>query len=192
MEDNLWVSEMDDLVTTLKKGGIILYPTDTIWGLGCDAMNEKAIERIYEIKKRPRSAPLLVLVDGLEMLKQYVPRLHPRVETLMSLHHQPLTIVYSGVKGLPGILYGDKKTLGIRIVQDEFCKIMIRHFGGPIVSTSANVSGIPWPKGFGEISSEIIKAADYVVRHRRHEKVTGEPSVVASYNSKGNLTFLRE
>ena len=192
MEDNLWSLEIEEIVETLKKGGIILYPTDTIWGLGCDALNENAIEKIYEIKKRPRSAPLILLVDSVQMLKSYVPRVHPRIETLMSMHRQPLTIVYSGAKGLPSILYSEKKTLAIRVVQDSFCQAMIRSFGSPIVSTSANVTGEPWPKGFGEISSEVIKAADYVVRYRREEKVTGEPSVIATYNSKGNLTFLRE
>jgi len=192
MEDNLWVSEIDEVVDTLKKGGIILYPTDTIWGLGCDAQNEKSIEKIYAIKQRAQSAPLILLVDSVEMLKDYVPRIHPRVETLMSMHQKPLTIVYSGVEGLPSVLYSEKNTLAIRVVQDKFCQAMIRDFGAPIVSTSANESGQPWPKGFGEISSEIIKAVDYVVRHRREEKVTGEPSVIATYNSKGNLHFLRE
>lgn len=192
MEDKLWVSEIDEIVDTLKKGGIILYPTDTIWGLGCDARNEKSIEKIYAIKQRPHSAPLILLVDSVEMLKDYVPRIHPRIETLMSMHQKPLTIIYSGVEGLPSILYSEKKTLAIRVVQDIFCQALIRDFGAPIVSTSANKSGQPWPKGFGEISSEIIKAADYVVRHRREERVTGEPSVIATYNSKGNLHFLRE
>jgi L-threonylcarbamoyladenylate synthase len=192
MEDNLWMAEIPDVVETLQKGAIVLYPTDTIWGLGCDALNEKAIDKIYKIKKRPQSAPLIVLVDGVEMLKEYVPRLHPRIETLLSVHSKPLTIVYSGVKGLPGVLYSPKKTVGIRVTSDPFCQEMIRHFGRPVISTSANVSGQPWPKGFGEISSEIIRASSYVVRHRREEKQTGEPSVVASYNSKGMLQFIRE
>ena len=192
MEDNLWVSELEDIVSTLEKGGIVLYPTDTIWGLGCDALNAKAIEKVYQIKKRSHSSPLIVLVDSLETLKIYAPRIHPRVETLLSMHLQPLTIIYPHVVGLPEILYSDKKMVAIRVVQDVFCQEMIRRFGRPIVSTSANVTGQPWPKGFGEISSEVIKAVNYVVRHRREEKVTGAPSVMATYNSKGNLNFIRE
>ncbi|HLF65186.1 MAG TPA: L-threonylcarbamoyladenylate synthase [Saprospiraceae bacterium] len=192
MEDNLWDSEVAEVVATLEKGGIVLYPTDTIWGLGCDAYNEKSIEKIYKIKKRPLSATLIVLVDSIEMLKHYAPRIHPRVETLLSMHRQPLTIVYPDVKILPRILYSEKKTVAIRVVQDLFCQAVIRQFGRPIVSTSANISGQPWPKGFGEISSEVIKAANYVVRHRRDEKMTGKPSVIATYNSKGNFNFLRE
>lgn len=192
MDDNFWVAELPEAVATLEKGGVILYPTDTIWGLGCDALNEKAIEKIYKIKKRPPTSPFIVLVDSIEMLKHYAPRVHPRVETLLSMHRQPLTIIYPDVKGLPRILYSDKKTVAIRVVLDPFCQALVQQFGRPIVSTSANASGHPWPKGFGEISSEIIKAVNYVVRHRREEKVTGAPSVIATYNSKGNLTFLRE
>jgi L-threonylcarbamoyladenylate synthase len=192
MDDNLWVTELAAAVSTLEKGGIVLHPTDTIWGLGCDAFNEKAIEKIYKLKKRPLSSPLIVLVESLEMLKLYAPRIHPRVETLLSLHMKPLTIVYPNVKGFPDILYSEKKTVAIRVVQDAFCQAMIREFGKPIVSTSANLTGEPWPRGFGEINSEIIKGVNYVVRHRREEKVTGTPSVIATYNSKGNLSFLRE
>ena len=192
MEDNLWISEIPEVVEVLQKGGIVLYPTDTIWGLGCDALNEKAIEKIYKIKRRPPSAPLIVLVDSIEMLKRHVTRLHPRIESLLAVHAKPLTIVYSEVNGLPGSLYSEKKTIGIRITGDPFCKEMIHQLGRPVVSTSANVAGQAWPKGFGEISSEIIKASNYVVRHRREEKHTGEPSVVATYNRKGNLQFLRE
>ena len=192
MEDNLWMAEIPDVVDILRKGGIVLYPTDTIWGLGCDAMHEKAIDKIYKIKKRPPSAPLIVLVDSIEMLKQLLTRLHPRIETLLSVHNKPLTLVYSGVKGLPEVLYSAKKTVGIRVTTDPFCQEMIRQLGHPVISTSANVSGQPWPRGFGEISSEIIKSSNYVVRHRREEKTTGEPSVVASFNSKGTLQFLRD
>jgi L-threonylcarbamoyladenylate synthase len=192
MDDNLWIAELEEICATLEKGGVILYPSDTIWGIGCDATNVKAIEKIYKIKKRPPSAPLIVLVDSIDMLKHYVSRIHPRVETLLSLHLQPLTIVYHGVKGLPDILHSDRKTVGIRVVLDPFCQAVIRRFGRPIISTSANVSGTPWPKGFGEISSEIIKASNYIVRHRREEKNTGQPSVVATYDAKGELTFLRE
>ena len=192
MEDNLWISEIPEVVGVLQRGGVIVYPTDTIWGIGCDAMNAEAIRSVYEIKRRDLSQPLIVLVDSIEMLKTYAPRIHPRVETLLTMHHQPLTIIYPGVKGFPEILSAGKKTIAIRVIHEPFCRKMIAAFGRPIVSTSANVSGDPWPKGFGEISSEILTAADYVVRHRRDEKETGAPSVIATYNSKGILDFIRE
>jgi L-threonylcarbamoyladenylate synthase len=192
MDENLWMTEAEEASRALGRGEIILYPTDTIWGLGCDACSVQSIEKLYSIKNRPGSMPMIVLVDSIEMLKQYAPSIHPRVETLLTMHFQPLTIIYPGVQGLPEILQSEKKTIAIRVVQDAFCQAMIHHFGRPIVSTSANVSGEPWPKGFGEISSEILTAADFVVRHRREEKQTGEPSVIATYNSKGMLQFLRE
>jgi L-threonylcarbamoyladenylate synthase len=188
----LWTAEALNAAEALARGEIILYPTDTIWGLGCDASNVQAIEKLYRIKNRPGAMPMIVLVDSIEMLKQYAPRIHPRVETLLTMHFQPLTIIYPGVQNLPEILRSEKKTIAIRVVQDAFCQAMIHALGRPIVSTSANVSGEPWPKGFGEISSEILTSADFIVRHRREEKETGEPSVIASYNSKGILNFLRE
>lgn len=192
MDDNLWVSEIGEVVEMVKRGQVILYPTDTIWGLGCDAKNEKAVLRIYKIKKRPLDQPMIILVDSIEMLKEYVSRIHPRVETLLSMHQQPLTVIYPHGNQLPEVVTGGKKTVGIRVVRDAFCQEIIRQLGGPIVSTSANVTGKPWPKGFGEISSEILKASDYVVRYRRDEKATGEPSVIATFNAKGVLNFIRD
>lgn len=190
--DSLWEMDIPDTLAALRTGGVILYPTDTIWGLGCDAMDVNAIRRIYEIKRRPAGAPLIVLVDSIGMLHEYARKIHPRVETLLSLHTKPLTIIYPDVRGLPDILYSDKKMVAIRVIHEPFCQALITEFGRPIVSTSANVSGEPWPKGFGEISSEVIKNVNYVVRYRRNEKNTGEPSVIATFNSKGNLDFLRE
>ncbi len=190
--ENLWSEEIDTVVAALRKGGVVLHPTDTIWGLACDAFSEKAVERIYKIKKRPRNKPMILLVDNLAMLKTYVPHLHPRVDTLLALHHQPLTIIYPNAVDLPEYLYSDQRTIAIRMVRDAFCQAMIAGFGKPVISTSANVHASPWPRGFGEISSEIIKASTYVVRYRREEKVTGEPSVIATVNKKGQLEFFRE
>lgn len=191
-DDNLWISEIPDVVDALKRGEVILYPTDTIWGLGCDATNEKAVLRVFRIKHRPTDQPLIILVDSIEMLKDYASKIHPRVETLLSMHHKPLTVIYPSAANLPAAVSGGKKTIAIRVVNEPFCQEMIRQLGRPVVSTSANVSGTPWPKGFGEISSEVLKAVQYVVRYRRDEKETGEPSVIATFNSKGTLDFLRE
>ena len=190
---DMWMHEdVEAAVEALKSGGIILYPTDTIWGLGCDASNEESIKKIYGLKRRPEDKPLILLVDGIEMLKEYAADVHPRIETLLSLHERPLTVVYRKVKGLPGILYAQGSTVAIRIVMDSFCKEMIRTFGGPIVSTSANLSGTPYPAHFGEIDQAVINGVDYVVKHRQDEHIPGTPSVVATFNAKGQLDFLRD
>ena len=175
----------------LQKGGVILYPTDTIWGLGCDATNEKAVKKIYQIKKRELDKPLIVLVDGVEMLKTYVDEIHPRVETLLVLHRRPLTLIHPAYHSLPNIVSGGQPSIGIRVVQDDFCRELISEFGKPIISTSANISSRPFPRHFGEITSDIFRQVDYIVRHRQDDKQPAEPSVVASYDRNGELNFLR-
>jgi L-threonylcarbamoyladenylate synthase len=192
MEDKWLQEDIEALVEALARGGVALFPTDTIWGIGCDAMNPRAIERIYNIKARPHDKPVPILADSIGMVKDYVSSIHPRVETLLALHERPLTIVYPANDRLPGILLSANHTIAIRIPEDDYCRTMIRQLGSPIVATSANFSGDPFPRGFGEISSDIIKRVDYVAKYRRSEKTTGEPSVIATYNKKGQLSFLRE
>jgi L-threonylcarbamoyladenylate synthase len=183
--------KIEDIITILENGGTILYPTDTIWGLGCDAMNEKAIEKIYSLKNRPKDKPFTILVNSIEMLKTYAPDIHPRIETLHTYHVLPLTLIYEESIELPDILLGKNKSAAIRIVKDEFCHQLIRSFGRPIVSTSANISNEPFPTNFGEISSPILKGVDYVVRHRQEEKQAQKPSILARYDENGELIFLR-
>ncbi|MEL6986945.1 MAG: L-threonylcarbamoyladenylate synthase [Bacteroidota bacterium] len=183
--------KIDDIIAVLENGGLLLYPTDTIWGLGCDAQNVEAIEKIYALKNRPKDKPLTILVDSVEMLKKYIPKIHPRIETLHVYHVKPLTLIYENSNDLPEILLGKNRSAGIRIVKDEFCHILIREFGRPIVSTSANLSGEPFPESFGEISSVILSGVDYVAKHRQEEKQKQQPSVVARFDEKGELTFLR-
>lgn len=188
----MWMEEdMNYAVSALAKGGVILYPTDTIWGLGCSALDEKAIARIYKIKQRDQDKPFIILVSDIDMLKRYVTKMHPRVETLLTLHERPLTIIYPEVQNLPDIVKSDNGTVAIRITRDPFCKALVERLDMPITSTSANSAGQTFPKGFGEISSSIIKKADYVVKHRQGERYTGAPSVIAQYNFKGQLEFLR-
>ncbi|MDX1478856.1 MAG: L-threonylcarbamoyladenylate synthase [Saprospiraceae bacterium] len=190
--DDMWLQEdLREAVKVLEKGGVLLYPTDTIWGLGCDALNERAIAKVYKIKERDPQKPCIVLMSDIDMLKEYVISIHPRVETLLSLHERPLTIVYPEVEKIPDALRGPQGKVAIRVARDGFCRALIKAFGKPIVSTSANHAGKPHPNGFGEISSQIIKKADYVVKFRQSEHNTGLPSVVATYNFKGHLEFLR-
>lgn len=183
--------KIEDIITILKNGGSILYPTDTIWGIGCDALSEEAIKKVYQLKERPEDKPLTVLVDSIEMLKKYIPDIHPRVETLHTYHKLPLTLIYENALEFPDLLLGNNRSAGIRIVKDEFCCALIQAFGRPIVSTSANISNEPFPNNFGEISSPILQGVDYVVRHRQEEKNNPQPSVVARYDQNGELIFLR-
>ncbi len=175
----------------LREGGIILYPTDTIWGIGCDATCDAAIERIYAIKRRRPDKPFLLLADSVEMVRSYVGYVHPRVETLLAYHRRPLTIIYEGARNLPENLVAPDGTIGFRIPQDDFCRELIGRLGRPLVSTSANVSGAPFPAHFGEVSSEIIEQMDYVVRYRQWDTAPAQPSVVARVAEHGELVFLR-
>lgn len=186
------MDHFDRINKVLEDDGIILYPTDTIWGLGCDATNPIAIERIYNLKQRDRSKPFVLLVDGIEMLKEYVAELHPRLETLMLHHTRPMTVIYDAAKNLPPNAIGFNGTVAIRIAHDPFCKHLISQFNKPLIATSANISEEPFPTIFGEISSQVIKGVDYVVRHRRHDKTPKTPSVIVKYDGKGELVFLRE
>jgi L-threonylcarbamoyladenylate synthase len=185
-------SEIEQTVNSLKKGHVIIYPSDTIWGIGCDVMNEAAIERVFFIKKRDRSHALPLLVDSIEMLKTYVPRLHPRVETLLSHHRQPLTIIYKHTANLPDYALANDKTAAIRVCLDPFCSEVIERFGRPILSTSANIGGELYPKSFNEINLDLLASADYICSYRRDELMDIPPSVIATYNHKGELDFIRE
>jgi len=183
---------LDDITTILEQGGIILYPTDTIWGIGCDACNSEAVKKIYDLKKRDYAKPFVLLVDSIEMLKAHVQEVHPKIDTLLMHHIRPLTVVYNQGKNLAPNAIGSDGSVAIRIVQDEFCKKMIRNFGRPVVATSANVSNEPFPSNFGSIRSDIIQGVDYVVKLRQHEKVAGAPSVIVTLSNRGELVFLRE
>ena len=181
----------ENIANILAEDGILLYPTDTIWGLGCDATNPVAIERVYNLKKRDRSKPFVLLVDSIEMLKEYVVNIHPRLETLMLYHKRPMTVIYDQAKNLPENAVGPGGSVAIRVAHDPFCQHLIRTVGKPLVATSANISNEPFPTIFGEISSDVIQGVDYVARHRRNDKTPKEPSVIVKYDGKGELVFLR-
>lgn len=183
---------LTDICNVLHNGGAILYPTDTIWGIGCDATNAAAVEKIYEIKQRDPNKPLSLLASSIEMVKEYVEELHPRIETLLMHHIRPLTVVYNKAKNLPPNLLPADGSIAIRIARDQFCKELIEQFGKPIVTTSANVSGEPFPAHFGAISSAIISGVDYVAKQGRTNTEPGEPSVIIKVDDEGEITFLRE
>ena len=183
------ISEISGLI---QRGNIICYPTDTVWGLGCDATNDAAVQAIRAIKKHPEGDGLIVLVNSIEMLKKYVTDIAPRIETLLSLHQRPFTLVYEHHQGLAPSLCAKDGTLAIRVTYDEFCNELIQSIGKPLVSTIAAVHGNPFPPNFGAISSEILGSADYVVKYRQDDKKMGEPSPLAHLDQFQELEFIRE
>ncbi len=183
--------EVEKVVEVIKEGGIVLYPTDTIWGIGCDATNPTAVEQIYNLKKRPKEKSFILLVDSVDMLKNYVEQIHPRIETLLDYHQRPLTIIYDQPKNLPQEVIHNSGTIGIRLTHDPFCKQIIQQLGRPIVSTSANLSGQTFSGHFGGVSSEIIIGVDYVVRHRQKEKQVAPPSVIMRMSDEEELILIR-
>ena len=187
---NDYVHELDVIHTTLTNGGLILYPTDTIWGIGCDACNLESVEKVYKLKQRPRELPFILLVDSIPMLKKFV-NIHPRLETLLSFHEKPLSIIFTEVNGLPQEILSDAGTIAIRVTIDAFCKDIIAQLDRPIISTSANVTGEPFPKNFHEISAQIIRGMDYIVNYRQNDLDENLPSVLAEFNKKGELNFIR-
>ena len=153
----------------MQEGGVILYPTDTIWGIGCDATNEEAVRRVYEIKKRIDSKALLVLVDTSVKVDFYVSDVPEIAWDLIDLADKPLTIIYSGARNLAKNLLAEDGSVGIRVTNEPFSKRLCERFRKAIVSTSANISGEPSPSNFQQISPEIIAAVDYVVKYRQED-----------------------
>lgn len=175
----------------LLKGGIILYPTDTIWGIGCDATNEKAVERIYEIKKRVDKEGMLVLLDSPDRLTQYV-EVPDVAWELIDVADKPLTIIYPGARNLAANLLGSDGSVGIRIVKDSFCIKLIQQFKRPVVSTSANISGEKSPQIFSEINKDIINSVDYVVKWRQDDLTKINPSGIIKLGLSGEVKVIRE
>lgn len=175
----------------LKSGGVILYPTDTIWGIGCDATNADAVKRVYEIKQRTDNKAMLVLLENPNRLNSYVDEVPEVAWDLIDTNDKPMTIVYPGAKNLASNLVGEDKTIGIRITSEEFTSQLIQRFRKPIVSTSANVSGAPSPANFNEISSEIINAVDYVVTYRQEETAPASASSIIKLGVGGEIKILR-
>lgn len=175
----------------LRAGGVILYPTDTIWGIGCDATDQDAVERIYRIKERSDRKSMLVLMDGIGMLEKYVESVPSKALEIMENATRPTTIIYPAARNLAPNLVAEDGSIGIRIPSDPFCLGLIGAFGRPVVSTSANISGNPPPRVFGDIDSRIIHAVDYVVQWRKEEDAPASPSSVVRIDPGRGITVLR-
>ncbi|OIQ38603.1 MAG: threonylcarbamoyl-AMP synthase [Bacteroidetes bacterium MedPE-SWsnd-G1] len=181
--------EFKKAVLFLNKGNTLLYPTDTVWGIGCDATNKVVVEKVFEIKKRPSSKSLILLVDSIEMLQDYV-EISNEIHGFLANSTRPTTVIYSNPKGIAKNCIADDNTVAIRIVKDEFCQELIRRFGKPLVSTSANISGEPTPQSFQEIDKAILESVDYVVNLPNHSG-SQLPSKIVKVLPSGEIEVLR-
>ncbi len=179
-------------VETLRRGGIILYPTDTVWGLGCDATNAQAVQRIYEIKQRSDSKSMLVLLDTAAKLQTYINEVPDIAWDLIELADKPLTIIYPKARNLAANLTAADGSIGIRITRESFSKRLCETFRQPIVSTSANISGQPSPDFFAEITPEIIAKVDYVVNFRQNDTTPAAPSSIIKLGKRNEIEIIRK
>ena len=182
--------DIEQCLAVLRSGGLILYPTDTVWGIGCDATHENAVARIFALKQRPDEKALIVLVADEKDVLQYTASPDLAVFDYLQNTHKPTTVIYEGAIGLAANLTGKDGSVGIRICQEPFCRQLIRRFRKPLVSTSANISGNPAPRIFDEISAPVIAGVDYTVHYRRNDTRIGEPSSVIRWEN-GMAVVLR-
>jgi L-threonylcarbamoyladenylate synthase len=185
----------DDLksaLSTLKAGGVILYPTDTIWGIGCDATNAEAVAKVYKIKQRSDSKSLILLIDNVNRIKQYVLTVPEIAYELIDVTDTPLTIIYPGGKNLPQNLLAEDGSIGIRVCTDDFCRNLIFRFRKPIVSTSANISGQSSPADFNDISKELISSVDYVVNYKQDDVEKHKPSSIIKIETDESIKIIRK
>lgn len=182
--------EINKALQTLKEGGLILYPTDTVWGIGCDATNSEAVEKIFKLKQRNDSKALICLVADDRMLKKYVKKIPGVAFDIFDVSEDPITIIYDDAQNLAKNLIAEDNSIAIRIPNDDFCFQLLRRFNGAIVSTSANISGMPTPKSFKEISQEVLKGVDYVV-NLHHEKICSKPSSIIKLSNDGVVKIIR-
>ena len=184
----------DDIASclqVLREGGLILYPTDTVWGIGCDATNEKAVEKIYQLKNRNAEKTMIILLADEEDILNYTHQRHVKIFDYIKGIAKPVTVIYQDAKNLAKNLINKDGSVGIRVVKDRFCEALIRKFGKPVVSTSSNVSGYPPPSLYSDIDIKIRKGVDYVVQHRQDDTNPGIPSTVISLKEDGSFTIIR-
>lgn len=185
-------NDIKKAIEILKSGGIILYPTDTIWGIGCDATNPSAVAKVYELKQRVDSKSMLVLIENPNLLKSYLDEVPEIAWDLIELADKPLTIIYPKAKNLAPNLVAADGSIGIRVVKHTFCEALLRAYRKPIVSTSANISGEPFPSNFGEIDLAIIDGVDYIAPSIYEESMHQVPSGIIQLGLGGQVKVIRE
>lgn len=183
--------EIKNALEILRKGGSLLYPTDTVWGLGCDARNKEAVNKIYKLKQRAEYKSMVILVCDEKMLNRYVKDVPAIAWDLIETATRPLTIIYPGARMLAENVIAADGSVGIRLVKDEFCKNLIHKFGKPIVSTSANISGEPAPSSFKDIKLDVLNKVDYIVNYRQKEINNTQPSSIIKVALNGEIKIIR-
>lgn len=182
---------IDEAVSILKAGGVILYPTDTVWGLGCDATNAEAVAKVFAIKRRSEAKSLVLLACDLDMVALHVKEIPSIAIDLVEVNDAPMTIVYPGAQGLAANVVAEDGSVGIRIPRHEFCEHLVRRLRRPLVSTSANVSGEPAPSSFSEIAPEILGAVDWVAPRKFEQGSTGRASQIIKLGLRGEVEIIR-
>ena len=176
-------NDIEQCLVVLKKGGLILYPTDTIWGIGCDATNAKAVERVYQLKQRPDEKAMIILVAVEKDILKYVASPDLSLFDYLRKISKPTTVIYEGALGFPDNLVNKDGTIAIRICREDFCRQLIKRFRKPVVSTSANISGQPFPHNFSEISDDIKNGVDFIVQYKQEDKTIAEPSTLIKWQN---------
>lgn len=185
-------TDTKDTLDVLYAGGIVLYPTDTIWGLGCDATNEAAVKKIYEAKRRSEQVPLLVLVNSIAMLERYVDEVPSMAYDLIELSEKPITIIFDKGKNLAKNCLNADGSIGIRVTNEQFTNQLITRFKRPIVSTSANIHGEPSPSFYNQISEEVKSVVDYIVKYRQNDNKPQQASSIVKLKNNGEITIIRK
>lgn len=185
-------NDIENCLKVLKAGGIILYPTDTIWGLGCDATDKKAVAKIYALKKRAENKSMILLLANKEEIKNYCKTPSETIQNLLQKKENSLTIVYPNAQNIAENLISEDGTVAVRIVNDAFCEALINAFGKPIVSTSANIAGEPSPTSYTSVNDKIKIGADYIVQHRRNNNDCKKPSRILFWKSDEEILVIRE
>lgn len=184
--------DINQALETLKNGGLILYPTDTIWGIGCDATNPEAIEKVFALKGRDKSKSMLILLHNDNQLASYVKDIPEVAYEMIEAMDNPLTIIYSGAKNIAPNAVAEDGSIGIRIVNHPFCQQLLQRFRKPIISTSANISGEPSALTFEDITSSIKNGVDYIVEYGQKDHQKGKPSMIMKLDPSGKFDFLRK
>ena len=184
-------SDLKEALSVLRQGGVILYPTDTVWGIGCDATNENAVAKVFEIKRRAESKSLILLVDHVVRVENYVVDMPDIAFDLQDVADKPTTIIYDRAKNLPSSVVASDGSIAIRVTNEAFSQALCAAAHVPLVSTSANISGEPTPCNFSEISEEIINSVDYVVKYRREDTAKYEPSAIIKIGKGGQVKVIR-
>ena len=187
----IFAEDLKKACAILQQGGLILYPTDTIWGIGCDATNAEAVERVYALKQRTDHKAMLVLIDNPAKLSGYVSQVPDITWDLFEVSDKPMTIIYPNAKNLAFNLLGEDGSVGIRITKERFSHELCKLFRKPLVSTSANISGLPSPCRFDEIAEAVKNGVDYVVKYRQSETLKAKPSSIIKLSEDGGINIIR-